>query len=256
VADSIDLTGFIQNADLYTTSLKRDGITDLEGLFPGWTVTMLKENQSVAVQFSWSTFDGTATHPITNAALIGSWGPAMTIAQTLDIVPVGVYSISAGTEDSGDRVSDADSAFVRSTFQYAQASKTDTMLFRNDNRGTYYDLTRAIFPNVEVPAVEGQQYGSLTPSATIRTYQSHCVVDAFKLHITGKLAGFDYAAAAAAIDEEYATGIDRTTLPTEAPVAVRYYNLAGQPMSQAAGICIKMERYAGGFVVVKKIVVK
>jgi hypothetical protein len=257
VADSIDLTGFIQNADLYTTSLKRDGITDLEGLFPGWTVTMLTENQSVAVQFSWSTFSGSATHPVTDAALIGSWGPAMTIAQTLDIVPVGVYSISAGTEDSGDRVtSDADSAIIRSTFQYAQASKSDTMLFRNDNRGTYYDLTRAIFPNVDVPAAEGQQYGSLTPSATIRTYQSICEVDAFKLHITGKLAGFDYAAAAAAIDEEYATGIDRTTLPTEAPVAVRYYNLAGQPMSQAAGLCIKMERYAGGFVVVKKIVVK
>jgi hypothetical protein len=257
VADSIDLTGFIQNADLYTTSLKRDGITDMEGLFPGWTVTMLKENQSVAVQFSWSTFNGSATHPVTDAGLIGSWGPSMTIAQTLDIVPVGVYSISAGTEDSGDRVSDADSAFVRSTFQYAQASKTDTMLFRNDDRGTYYDLTRAIFPNVEVPAVEGQQYGSLTPSATIRTYQSICEVDAFKLHITGKLAGFDYAAAAAAVEEEYiATGIDRTTLPTEAPVAVRYYNLAGQPLTQAAGLCIKMERYANGFIVVKKIVVK
>jgi hypothetical protein len=256
VADSIDLTGFIQNADLYTTSLKRDGITDLEGLFPGWTVTMHKENQSVAVQFSWSTFLGSDTHPITDAALIGSWGPAMTIAQTLDIVPVGVYSISAGTEDSGDRVSDADSAFVRSTFQYAQASKADTMLFRNDDRGTYYDMTRAIFANVPVAAVEGQPYGSVTPSATIRTYQSICQVDAFKLHITGKLADFDYAAAAAAVNEEYISGIDLTTLPTEAPVAVRYYNLQGAPIAQPAGICVKIERFANGYVVVKKVIVK
>jgi hypothetical protein len=256
VADSIDLTGFIQNADLYTTSLKRDGITDLEGLFPGWNITMHKENQSVAVQFSWSTFLGSATHPVTDAALIGSWGPSMTIAQTLDIVPVGVYSISAGTEDSGDRVSDADSAFVRSTFQYAQAAKADTMLFRNDDRGTYYDLTRAIFANVPVAAVEGQQYGSLTTSATIRTYQSICEVDAFKLHITGKLAGFDYAAAAAAVNEEYVTGIEKTTLPTEAPVAVSYYNLQGARVAQPAGVCVKIERFANGYVVVKKVFVK
>jgi hypothetical protein len=256
VADSIDLTGFIQNADLYTTSLKRDGITEFDGLFPGWNVKLLNENQSVAVQFSWSNFTGSETHPITDAALIGSWGPVVNIAQTLDIVPVGVYSVSAGTEDSGDRVSNADSAFVRSTFQYVQPSKTDTMLFRNDSRGTYYDLTRAIFPGVQVPAVEGAQYGQLTYSATIRTYQSICEVDAFKLHITGKLAGFDYAAAAAAVNDEYVAGIDLTTLPTEAPVSVRYFNLSGAQVAQPSGICVKVENYRGGYMVVKKVVVK
>jgi hypothetical protein len=45
-------------------------------------------------------------------------------------------------------------------------------------------------------------------------------------------------------------------MPTEAPQSVRYYNLSGAVIAQPAGICVKIERYTNGYVVVKKIVVK
>jgi hypothetical protein len=255
LADSLDLTCMIQNADLYTTSLVRDNITETENLFPGWTVTRYTD-PAVGVGFSWNTFNGSASHPITDAYLVASWGPNVDLTQTLEIVPVGVYSISAGTEDSGDRVSTADSAFVRSTFRYEMESKSDTMLFNNSDRGTYYDLSRAIFANVPVPAVGEEVYGSITYGANIRTYQSICAIDAFKLHMTGKLDGFDYASAAAKVLDEYAAGISQTYMPTETPQSVRYYNLSGAVIAQPAGICVKIERYTNGYVVVKKIVVK
>lgn len=256
-ADSLDLTCYIQNADLYTTSIKKDGIDSVAAVdvFPGWKTTILN-NSTIGVEFGWSAFAGSEAHPVTNACVVASWGPVVDMTQTVDLLPVGVYSISAGTEDSGDRL-EGDSCSVKSTFRYESAAKNDTMLFRNDDRGEYYALTRSIFPNVALNAVDKLGvYSSVKYGAYMRTYQSIITIDQFKLHMTGKAEGFDYAAALAVVKQDIIDGIKNVVIPEGEPASVVYYNLSGARVAQPEGVCIQVNTYADGYIVVKKVFVK
>lgn len=256
-SDSLDLTCYIQNADLYTTSVKKDGIdsTAAVNVFPGWKTTILN-NSNIGVCFGWSGFAGSESHPVTDACVVASWGPVVDMTQELELLPVGVYSISAGTEDSGDRL-EGDSCSVKSTFRYESAAKNDTMLFRNDDRGEYYDLTRSVFPNVTLNATDEKGvYASVKYGAYMRTYQSIITIDQFKLHMTGKAEGFDYAAALATVKQDIIDGIENVVIPEGEPASVVYYNLSGARIARPEGICIQVDTYADGYVVVKKVFVK
>ncbi len=255
-ADSLDLTCYIQNADLYTTSQKRDNITPEEAtdIFPGWTVNVIKGN--IGVGFGWTSFAGSATHPITDAFLLASWGPEVDMTQEVNTIPVGVYSISAGTEDSGDRL-EGDSAFVKSFFRYVTPTKSDTLPFSNVNRGEYYDLSRTIHPNVTLDATdEAGVYASVMYGAYTRTYQSINAVDQFKLHMTAKAEGFDYAAALEKVKNDIATGIANVQIPAGTPKMVKYFNLDGTQVAQPNGVCIQISTYDNGMMTVKKVFVK
>lgn len=254
--DSLDLSCYIQNADLYTTSIKKEGIDSVAAVdvFPGWKTTILNKS-TMSVVFGWSAWSGSESHPITDACVVASWGPTIDMTQELNLLPVGVYSISAGTEDSGDRLED-DSCSVKSTFRYETPAKCDTMLFRNDDRGTYYDLTRSIFPNVTLSATDEKGvYASVKYGAYMRTYQSIISIDQFRLHMTGKLEGFDYAAALAAVKEDI-SDIKNVVIPEGEPASVVYYNLSGARVAQPEGICIQVNTYADGYVVIKKVFIK
>lgn len=256
-ADSLDLTSYIQNADLYTTAIKKDGIdsTAAVNVFPGWKTTILN-NSTIGVCFGWSAFAGSESHPVTDACVVASWGPVVDMTQDVDLLPVGVYSISAGTEDSGDRL-EGDSCSVKSTFRYETVTKCDTMLFRNDDRGEYYDLTRSIFPGVTLNATDDKGvYASVKYGAYMRTYQSIITIDQFRLHMTAKAEGFDYAAALATVRQDIIDGIENVVLPEGEPASVVYYNLSGARVAQPEGVCIQVNTYADGYVVVKKVFVK
>ena len=80
-------------------------------------------------------------------------------------------------------------------------------------------------------------------------------VDKASLVITGKADNFDYAKAAAAIDELIATSIDTVeAAPAGEPASVKYYTVDGKQTLNPQGITIKVESWANGYVKVSKIV--
>ena len=50
--------------------------------------------------------------------------------------------------------------------------------------------------------------------------------------------------------------LDKVVDRADAPVAVSYYNLAGQEVAAPKGASLKIERYSDGYTVVKKVLVK
>ena len=109
------------------------------------------------------------------------------------------------------------------------------------------------FENV-VPAVDGN-LASLTLGANMDV-ACFGKVDNANLYIVDKAEGFDYAAAAKALEEDIKVGIEAAGAPEGEPVSVSYFNANGVQVATPEGVTIKIARYANGCVTVTKFIAK
>src|SRR5574344_146651 len=90
--DSIDMTCFIKNPNLYVKAYKN---TDMSNCAcPGWKITT-GSGYEVAWSVGWSAYDVSATRPAEDAMLT-NWAKSFNISQTITDLPAGVYSVKAG----------------------------------------------------------------------------------------------------------------------------------------------------------------
>ena len=252
-ADSIDATPFIQNAAFYCTAQNYNATPEN---YPGWEITLNSGSLASGWSASWDAYSGSATNPVVNAAIKNSWGSVdFDIAQQVTL-PVGGFTYTIGACDRSNTTwSDGANVFSDTTATKAYFD-ADTVLVNLANMGQYYGESTTIMRGKSVAVIEGENYGSARIGARLMTSSSYGFIDNAHLYMTAKADGFDYAAAAEAlrnVEPEIIDGLSQTR--TDAPVAVEFFNLAGQK-GAAQGVNIKIERYSDGYTVVKKVIVK
>lgn len=275
VEDSIDLSGFIQNANFYTTELDASkNLTNAANL-PGWTVKTIRG--SVGLEWGWTAWNASQYNPINDQFIIAGWNCEWDLSQVVTDLPVGKYTFVAGTMDSGFRdTNDEKNAaletrdhwtvtgnrnnedFTGEIFSYIwwqSGEKRDSVHYNVSNIGQYYELTDCASKRFDVAAAGEGQTGEATIGSCAISYNASAAVDKFRLYMVGKDDTFDYAAAAQKLNEVI-TEVVEVAAPEGEPVSVSYYDLSGKKVSQPNGITIKVDTYKNGFMKVSKVLVK
>ena len=139
-------------------------------------------------------------------------------------IPVAIYTIGIQVGDGTKKTEDSLST------AYMMVADTIASLKVANDEGARNALTYAFYnvtPDVDAEA----KTASYTIGATLMSRGDFSKCDNATLVMTGKVEGFDYAAAA-------------------------YFNLAGQEVAAPKGASLKIERYSDGYTVVKKVLVK
>ena len=119
------------------------------------------------------------------------------------------------------------------------------------------DTQRAREFNDVAPQANGNggNFATLLLGAHVSVNGGFGRIDNATLTITGKADNFDYAKAAAAIDNLLATSIESVeAAPAGEPASVKYYTVDGKQTLNPQGITIKVETWANGYVKVSKVV--
>ncbi|MCI6503447.1 MAG: hypothetical protein MSA13_02350 [Prevotella sp.] len=273
--DSIDLSSFIQNRNIYSTEtdLNRN-LTSIDNL-PGWSLDIL--SGTPAVEWSWVAFNANKYNPVTNQYLICGWHTEFDLYQTIKNLPVGKYTYVAGTQDRGfSDVTDNKKAYMAEnqswhvtgtdgtneiegdilSYIWWQVGDTkDIAGFNIEKQGQWYGLTECVSKQFAVPAVGEGMTGEMTIGAHPKEFEGLASVDNFRIYMVGKDDTFDYAAAANAIAKEIETAVDEVSAPEGEPVNVSFYDLTGKQVSTPSGITIKVDTYKNGYIKVSKILV-
>lgn len=275
VEDSIDLSGFIQNANFYTTELDASkNLTNAANL-PGWTVKTIRG--SVGLEWVWVAWNANQYNPINDQFLIAGWNCEWDLSQVITDLPVGKYTYVAGTMDSGFRdTNDEKNAALETRdhwtvtgnkdnvdtegeiFSYIwwqSGEKRDSVHYNVSNIGQWYGLTDCASKRFDVAAAGEGQTGEATIGSCAISYNASAAVDNFRLYMVGKDDTFDYAAAAQKLNEVI-TEVVEVAAPEGEPVSVSYYDLSGKKVSRPNGITIKVDTYKNGFMKVSKVLVK
>lgn len=256
--DSLDASNFIQNRGFYCLAQSYDATPED---YPGWNISLGgSTSMKAGWDKGWDPYAGSATNPVVDARVKNTWGDGEIIVSQELVLPVGIYSYKMGMCDrSFSTYADGVNTFsepTRSRVFYVAGEKSDSVAADLSTMGQYYNESTTLVKNV--PVEQDGNYGKLTIGASLRTVASFGFIDNAALFMTAPVAGFDYAAAAAAVladANEATTGIDAAEIVGE-PIEVQFYNLAGQRIAEAQGICLKVERHANGAMVVKKVFVK
>ena len=274
--DSIDLSSFIQNRDLYTTETDiNKNLTSIDNL-PGWSLNTL--SGTPGVEFGWVAYNANKYNPVINQFIICGWNTEFDLYQTIKNLPVGKYTYVAGTQDRGfGDVSDNKKAYIAEnqswhvtgtdgtneiegdiiSYIWWQVGETkDIAGFNIEKQGQWYGLTECVSKQFAVPAVGEGMTGEMTIGAHPKEFEGIASVDNFRIYMVGKDDTFNYAAAAQAIAEEIATAVEEVSAPEGEPVNVSYYDLTGKQVSTPSGITIKVDTYKNGYMKVSKILVK
>lgn len=263
--DSLELA-LIQNPMFYTTIIA-DG-TNYEGKadsYPGWDIDIQACN--VMGEFGWVGNDGSKfsdIHPYTNAIIATTWGDCdIKVSQELAQLPVGQYTIILATMDRSYVDKNEEGSWVAingettsCTFvQQPGAEERQEQIFNIANIGQYYGQSDTYMMNV--PATSGEDLtGSFTYGAHMTTHGgTFASIDNARIYMTGKADGFNYAEAATKVLAEAAEGIEVVERNDE-PAASFFFDLNGRQISAAQGVCVRIDRYADGYTVVRKVVVK
>ncbi len=273
VEDSIDLSGYIRNAELYTleTSSTRN-LTDVANL-PGWNLDQI--NGTPGIQWSWSTWSGSETNPVNDQFLLAGWNTEWNLYQTIENLPVGQYRYVASTQDRGfadtsdSKVADMNERAhwtvtgnssgesvegeILSNIWWQTGEVKDSVGYVIESQGQYYDLSDCASKVISVAANGDSQMGELTIGSHAIEYQAYASTDNFRIYLIGKDDSFDYAAAAKAVEDEI-TAVVSVESPEGEPVSVRYYDLNGQLVNEPQGITIKVATYKNGYMKVTKYV--
>lgn len=258
VADSLDITGYIANNMIYTVNRQKNyNGSEANAAFPGWNIT----EGTVSNVWWWeNTLTIDDAHPAVNASIRNIGGNAFKVNQELHNLPVGVYTMTMLTADCSN-VADVSTTYVKkdenlpwsNSVVYAVVGQDSVCVEANYGEGQVWRNAA----NTYVYGIKGN--GELTVDMTIGA-DINCTSDAAqvddtKLYMTGKLEGFNYRAAADEILKNVPEGIDMAER-TDAPVNVTFFNLNGQHTAAPQGVSLKVERYADGYTVVKKVIVK
>lgn len=272
ISDSIDVSSYIQNAELYTTELAISrNLTDPKNL-PGWNIDQIKGTPALC--WSWETWSASDVCPVNDQYLTCGWNTEWDLHQTVSGLPVGKYRYVTGTQDRGfNDNSDAKKAAMATRghwtvtgndgegeiFSYIWwqvGGQKDSVAYDITNQGQYYSLTNCNSKRFDIPAAGDAQTGEVTIGSHAICYQSLASADNFQLYMVGKDPSFDYAAAAKKIAEDIETGVENADIPVGEPVSVRYYDLSGKMVAKPNGISIKVATYKNGVISVSKFVAK
>lgn len=252
VEETIDASFLIQNPNFYnTTAIPADKenaqaeTTD----FPGWNIAVESGNIQSLWSKKWGQKGATETEPYYDCAVCSPWGTHnYTVEQLVNNLPVANYTASI--------VVASDKADDNNVPECYAVVGGEQKIFAPNEQGNYVrDTTTPIeFENV-VPVIDGN-YGTISIGAKMA---KACFgkVDNATLKIVGKASGFDYAAAAKALNEEVAAGIKNAEVAPEGnPVSEVYYDLNGRQTTSPKGVAIMVQKWANGYTRISKVVVK
>lgn len=267
--DSINVSSYIQNANLYTTEVSPTrNLTDTKNL-PGWNLNILRGTPGL--EYSWVAWNANEFCPVNDQFLICGWYSEWDLSQTITDLPVGKYRYVSGTQDRGfDDNSDDKKAALNDKEHWTVTGNTgdgeifsyiwwqvgeqrDSVSYDITNQGKWYGFTNCASRVFNISAAEDAQTGEVTIGSHAISYQSSASADSFQLYMVAKDPTFDYEAAAKKIDEDI-TAVNNVEIPAGEPVSVRYYDLSGKMVAQPKGVSIKIATYANGVTTVSKFV--
>lgn len=259
--DSLDITGYIANNMMYTvTATKTFEGEAANAAFPGWDIT----EGTVSNVWWWENpLAISETQPVMNTSIRNLPASPFKVNQKLANLPVGVYTMLMMTADCSN-IADVSQSYVKkdeslpwcNSVVYAVVGQDTTSVEANyGTNQVWRNASDTYLPNIKGTAAEGAVMVDMTIGADMNCYNDAAQVDDTKLYMTGKLEGFDYAAAANEILNGISDGL-QVVEREDAPVAVSYVNMNGQFTAAAQGACLKVERYADGYTVVKKVIIK
>ncbi len=252
----LEVPFLIQNANFYNTAVIPAGKQSVEAKatdFPGWTIEILSGAISPVFNTAWGETGASDVKPYSDNAVRTVYGDReYDVKQYIEDIPVAKYTASIVIgEDGSEHTSYAYLGEGEDQKQSVyEGSKNDAGEVSYD-RGT---STPQEFADA-VPTIINNNFGAFTLGAHMNVKGGFGSVDKASLTITGKADNFDYAKAAAAIDEIMATSIAEVeAAPAGEPSSVQYFTVDGKQTLNPQGITIKVESWANGYVKVSKIV--
>lgn len=248
----------IQNSKFYSTTVIPDNKPNEASSvddFPGWTIVTSGRIQPLWDK-GWGQQGPTPVRPVYDCAVCAPWGDnTYSVEQLISDLPVAKYMVSLVI--AADAIA-ADNPPVLKAYVTVGENTTEIQWEGNtdaDGNVTYArdNNTPTKFMDV-VPAVDGN-FASLTLGADMKVACFGRVDDA-NLYIVDKAEGFDYAAAAKALEDDIKVGIEAAGTPEGEPVSVSYFNANGVQVATPEGVTIKIARYANGCVTVTKFIAK
>ena len=263
--DEVDVTlpasFLISNANFYSTAVIPAGKQSVDAKvtdFPGWTIEIVKGAISPVFNTAWGEQGASDVKPYADNGVKTVWGThEYDVKQLIEDIPVAKYtaSIKVGEDGADPHGSYAYLGEGEAQKQIAYEGGVDengeltNSYSRDENTPrTFADITTEATGN-------GGNFGSILLGAHINVANGFGKVDDATLTITGKADNFDYAKAAAAIDEIIATDIATVeAAPAGEPTSVKYYTIDGKQTLNPQGITIKVESWANGYMKVSKVV--
>ena len=263
--DEVDVTipasFLIQNANFYSTGTVNNGdVAAKDTDFPGWTIEKTTGNFSaVWGTAQWCGEPASATKPVVDAAVKSPWGTSEYDAkQLIEDIPVAKYNVSiiVGEDGGGDPRQESyaylgeGDAQIKNVYEGEEPDGEGKVSYSRDTQ-----RAREFNDIVTKAGGNGGNFGSILLGAHVSVNGGFGRIDNATLTITGKADNFDYAKAAAAIDEIIATDIATVeAAPAGEPASVKYYTVDGKQTLNPQGITIKVETWANGYVKVSKVV--
>ncbi|HOD68645.1 MAG TPA: hypothetical protein PKI13_04440, partial [Bacteroidaceae bacterium] len=254
-ADTLNLTPFITNYNLYTTAkidvevehynysygapnnrwrLKPGVFTTV---YPGWTVTGISGNVHVCSEAqNWND-----KAEIVDGYIAFDWSSKFEMEQTLRGLPEGLYTIGVGLNNQ-----------IATTILVGTADDNlpDTVLIASSN-SSYPAVANVFVDSLEVK-------DSINAKVVVAGGSGWGRVDNWELYLIGKSETADYAALAAA--QKRAATEQATFVPsirTTAPVSYRYFTVDGvETDASNSGILIRVSTGADGRRTVEKVIVR
>lgn len=263
--DEVDVTipasFLIQNANFYSTGTVNNGdVAAKETDFPGWTIEKTTGNISaVWGTAQWCGEPASAIKPVVDAAVKSPWGTSEYDAkQLIEDIPVGKYNVSIIVGEDGGGETRAESyaylgegdAQIKNVYEGEEPDAEGKVSYSRDTQRAreFNDIVTKADGN-------GGNFGSILLGAHVNVNGGFGRIDNATLTITGKADNFDYAKAAAAIDQLLATSIESVeAAPAGEPTSVKYYTVDGKQTLNPQGITIKVESWANGYMKVSKVV--
>ena len=276
-ADSIDLSSFIYNRNLYTTTTDPNSrnLKDIKDL-PGWSIDIVSGTPGLEV--SWETWNASPYCPVNDQYLICGYNSEWNLYQTVKNLPVGKYTYVSSTQDrgfsdncdekkaymaenqswhvTGNINGEATEGDIFSYIWWQVGETKDRAGFNIENQGMYYDFSDCVSKQFNIPAAGEEQTGEVTIGSYAKEFQAQASADNFRLYMVGKDDTFDYAKAAKILSGESPTVIDEVSASEGEPASVVFYDLTGKQVSTPSGITIKVETYKNGYIKVSKIMAK
>ena len=194
----IDVTNFIQNAGFYSTGAWPATVTD----FPGWTIEKIQGNFGPSYgTASWGGERASALKPVVEASIRTDWGTHEYDAkQFIDMLPIAKSTVSIIVGEDGVEPHEAYAYVGEGDAQVKKYYDGETPGGETNSYSRDTQIARE-FTDVTPDLNETAVLGTVLLGAHARVNAAFARVDNAVIKLTGKVEGFDYAAAAARVAE-------------------------------------------------------
>ena len=226
----IDVTNFIQNAGFYSTGAWPATVTD----FPGWTIEKIQGNFGPSYgTASWGGERASALKPVVEASIRTDWGTHEYDAkQFIDMLPIAKSTISIIVGEDGGEPHEAYAYIGEGDAQVKKYYDGETPGGETNSYSRDTNIPRE-FTDVTPELNETAILGKVLLGAHARVNAAFARVDNAVIKLTGKVEGFDYAAAAARLaemigDESIPGDVNGDGLVNSSDVVRDYEYMSGQ----------------------------